>query len=1395
MTQAKRAPRLTAQDVTSDFDALRISIAPPEQIRSWSFGEVKRPETINYRTFKPEKDGLFCMRIFGPVKDYECGCGKYKRIKFKGIVCEKCGVEVTLSKVRRERMGHIELASPVAHIWFTKSLPSRIGTLLELSTKELDRILYYESYIVVDPGLTSLQERQILSEEEFVDAQDTYGEGQFEAVTGALALKKLLSQIDLKKQKEELTEELKDLTSEVRRKKVVKRLKLVSAFLASNTRPEWMVLDVVPVIPPELRPLVPLDGGRFATADLNDLYRRLINRNNRLKRLYELKAPQIIIRNEERMLQEVADALFDNSRRGRPVLGANKRPLKSLSDALKGKQGRFRQNLLGKRVDYSGRSVIVVGPQLKLHQCGLPKKMALELFRPFVYHRLEKYGLAPTLKAAKRFVEKERPEVWGLLEEVVKEHPVMLNRAPTLHRLGIQAFEPLLIEGKAIQLHPLVCKAFNADFDGDTMSVHVPISVEAQVEARVLMMSTNNILSPADGSPVIIPSKDMVLGLYYLTLARETEGDKEPVAFANMHEIEHALFHKKVALHQAVRIRMCDAEGQSHIETTTPGRLLLKQILPTHKELPFSLINKPLTSGDVSQLISLVYRFCGQDTTVTFADQLMTLGFKYSTLSGVSFGKDDLVVPEEKSTFVDDTWKMVKTYRQQYLDGLITQGERANKVTDAWGNCTDKVVGAMLKKLSQKTDPLDMNAIYMMAHSGARGSVAQMRQLAAMRGLIGKHSGEILEYPIISNFSEGLKAFEYFNSTHGSRKGLSDMALKTANSGYLTRRLVDVAQDSIIAAEDCGTSDGIEAAAIIEGGEVLSSLEERIFGRTLAETIKDENDNTLLAAGTLVDEEVLSTIVKLGLKTVRIRSVLACKLEKGICAQCYGLDIARGERVNLGEAVGVIAAQSIGEPGTQLTLRTFHLGGAAQKTAQESSVKAAENGTVSFDETSLVTNSQGQAIFIGRTMEMTLKNKKETLATYELAHGAHILVKNGSTVKKDTKLAEWDPYNTPVVTEKTGFVHFVDLVEGVSFKEVVDEATGIPKRIVLDWRQSHRGSGLRPRLVVRDENNNPVLLANGLEARYFLSVDAQIDVANGAEVVAGDVLAQLPRESSKIRDITGGLPRIAELFEARHPKDPAIISEIDGHIEFGKDYKTKRAILVVPEDKEEPAREYFVPRGKHVLIQEGDKVKKGDFIAGGSPVLQDILRILGVEVLANHLIKEVQEVYRFQGVKISDKHIEIIVRQLMQKVEITNPGDTLFLTGDQIDRQELTRTNQRLLAEKRTPAQAVPVLQGMTKASLQTSSFISAASFQDTTRVLTEAAVKGKIDKLIGLKESVIVGRLISAGTGWMVNNLKKQARTAQQTAVAEETAAPVVEAVPPKADTTPEETTPTEGG
>lgn len=1344
-------------EVTPHFDALRISIASPEQIRSWSYGEVKRPETINYRTFKPERDGLFCARIFGPVKDDECLCGKYKRIKFRGIVCEKCGVEVTQSRVRRERMGHIELASPVAHIWFTKSLPSRIGTLLDLTMKNLDRVLYFEAYVVIDPGFTPLSKGQLLSEEEYVEAQDTHGEETFTALTGGAALKKMLKEIDLEAMHKELSDELVGLSSEIRRKKLVKRLKIVKAFLTSKTRPEWMVLDVLPVIPPELRPLVPLDGGRFATADLNDLYRRLINRNNRLKKLYELKAPTIIVRNEERMLQEIADALLDNSRRGRPVVGANKRPLKSLSEALKGKQGRFRQNLLGKRVDYSGRSVIVVGPYLKLNQCGIPKKMALELFRPFVYQRLEKYGLVPTVKIAKRFVEKERPEVWDVLEEVVKDHPVLLNRAPTLHRLSIQAFEPVLVEGKAIQLHPLVCKAFNADFDGDTMSVHVPISVESQLETRVLMMSTHNILSPADGSPMIIPSKDMVLGLYYLTLAGNPLHDEH--CYGSWGEIEHALFGKHITLHTPIRARIQHPEEGSRIVETTAGRLTVYNATPKHKNISFDAVNKPLTVGDIGKLIEQVYRFCGQEKTVEFADKLMALGFEHSTNSGVSFGKSDLVVPEEKESFVQDTWKQVHEYRQQYLDGLITQGERFNKITDAWGDCTTKVSEAMLKKLSSKQTPDEMNAIYMMAHSGARGSAAQMRQLAAMRGLITRHSGDFLEYPITSNFAEGLKGFEYFNSTHGSRKGLSDTALKTANSGYLTRRLVDVAQDCIISVPDCGTEEGIYVRAVVEGGTVVSSLEERISGRVLAETLTQEDGTVIVEVGTLVSEDVLSKINLSHITEIKIRSVLKCEAERGLCAKCYGQDLTRSNLVSIGEAVGVVAAQSIGEPGTQLTLRTFHLGGAGQKSTEASELLSSHDGTVTYDKSDIVKDGQGKTIVIARSMLLTIQDSKgKERARHDVPHGACLAIQSGSVIKKGAKLAEWNSYAVPIVTEKTGIVRFVDLREGLSFKEIADEATGVSKKIVTDWRQSSRGDSLKPRLVICDDKGDILKLDNGMEARYFLSSDAVLNISDGQKVHCGDIIAQLPRESTKNRDITGGLPRIVELVEARRPKDPSLICECAGTVEFGKEYKSKRALIIKPDEENAEPVEYLVPRSKHILVQEGEHVKVGEVLVDGSPVLQDILRVLGVEMLAEYLIKEIQDVYRLQGVRINDKHLEIIARQMLQKLEITDPGDTLYLTGDHVDLRIFEALNKKMLDAGKKPARGIRVLQGITRASLQTESFISAASFQETTRVLTEAAIWGKVDRLRGLKESVIVGHLPLVGTGWLTNQLKNEA-------------------------------------
>jgi DNA-directed RNA polymerase subunit beta' len=1346
---------------TQRFDEIRISIASPERIRSWSHGEIRKPETINYRTFKPERDGLFCARIFGPIKDYECLCGKYKRMKYKGIVCEKCGVEVTLQKVRRERMGHIELASPVAHIWFLKSLPSRIGLLLDMTLKDLERILYFEYYIVVDPGLTPLKPRELITEEQYQRAMDEYGEENFTVSIGAEAVRDLLKQIDLDAEKTQLRAELKESTSEAKRKKLVKRLKLVEAFLESGSRPEWMILEVVPVIPPELRPLVPLDGGRFATSDLNDLYRRVINRNNRLKRLIELRAPEIIIRNEKRMLQEAVDALFDNSRRGRPITGASKRPLKSLSDMLKGKQGRFRQNLLGKRVDYSGRSVIVVGPELKLHECGLPKKMALELFKPFIYSKLELYGMATTIKAAKRILEKERPEVWDVLEEVIREHPVLLNRAPTLHRLGIQAFEPVLIEGKAIQLHPLVCAAFNADFDGDQMAVHVPLSLEAQLEARVLMMSTNNILSPANGKPIIVPSQDIVLGLYYLTLEREGEPG-EGMAFADIGEIHQALETKAVSLHAKVQARFhtVDAEGRRVVQRgwTTPGRMLLSELLPRHPNVPFELINRLLTKKEISAVIDAVYRNCGQKETVIFADRIMRLGFTQASRAGISFGKDDLVVPPEKHSIVRETELKVKEYEQQYMDGLITQGEKYNKVVDAWAQCTDRVAEAMMQSISQLKPNQPINSVYMMAHSGARGSAAQMKQLAGMRGLMAKPSGEIIETPIISNFKEGLTVLEYFNSTHGARKGLADTALKTANSGYLTRRLVDVAQDCIVQVEDCGTTAGLTVRPIIDGGEVVSPLSERILGRSAAKDIVDPATGAVLvAAGDLIEEDAVAAIEAADVQEVCIRSVLTCELKSGVCATCYGRDLARGTRVNIGEAVGVIAAQSIGEPGTQLTMRTFHIGGAVQRGAEQSKVEAVTDGTMVLRNCQTVRNSSGVAVVMNRNAELLILDAQDReRARHRLPYGAKILREDHAAVKRGDKLAEWDPYTLPIITEREGFAHYVDLVEGVSIIEQIDEATGIASKVVTDWKQQPRGADLKPRITLRDVNGDVVLLENGLEARYFLSADAILSVENGQEVHAGDVLARIPRESAKTRDITGGLPRVAELFEARKPKDHAIIAEVSGRIEFGKDYKSKRRILVVPEEGD--PREYLIPRGKHISVQEGDFVEAGDALMDGNPVPHDILRVLGVEALANYLINEIQEVYRLQGVKINDKHIEVIVRQMLQKVEITEPGDTTFLVGEQVDRLEFEETNEKALAAGERPAQAVPVLQGITKASLQTRSFISAASFQETTRVLTEAATAGKVDKLSGLKENVIVGRLIPAGTGAVMNRLRRLA-------------------------------------
>ena len=1350
------------------FDQIQISIASPEKILSWSFGEIKKPETINYRTFKPERDGLFCARIFGPIKDYECLCGKYKRMKYKGVICEKCGVEVTLSRVRRDRMGHISLAAPVAHIWFLKSLPSRIGLLLDMTLKDLERILYFESYIVIDSGLTPLKTRQLLSEEEYVIAQDEYGQDSFTAMIGAEAIRELLRSLDLENIAAQIKVEIAEATTELKPKKLAKRLKVIEAFINSGNKPEWMILTEVPVIPPDLRPLVPLDGGRFATSDLNDLYRRVINRNNRLKRLIELRAPDIIIRNEKRMLQEAVDALFDNGRRGRVITGANKRPLKSLADMLKGKQGRFRQNLLGKRVDYSGRSVIVVGPELKLHQCGLPKKMALELFKPFIYSRLDAKGLSATVKQAKKLVEKEKPEVWDILDEVIREHPVMLNRAPTLHRLGIQAFEPTLIEGKAIQLHPLVCAAFNADFDGDQMAVHVPLSLEAQLEARVLMMSTNNILHPANGQPIIVPSQDIVLGLYYLTLVRDGEPG-QGMAFANLGEIEHALFSKSITLHTKIKGRAWtwDENGErvSKIFDTTPGRMMLGQLLPDHVKIPFDVANQLMTKKQISAMIDTVYRNCGQKETVIFCDKIMGLGFREACTAGISFGKDDMVVPETKPEIVEATRSLAKEYEQQYNDGLITQGEKYNKVVDAWAKCTDKLAEEMMARISavRKDDAgrdKPINSIYMMSHSGARGSPAQMKQLAAMRGLMAKPSGEIIESPIISNFKEGLTVLEYFNSTHGARKGLADTALKTANSGYLTRRLVDVAQDSIITSYDCGSTSGIRMRAIIDAGQVVATLAVRILGRTAAEDLVDQDGQVIVAAGEMIQETHIDRINAAGIQEVKIRSVLTCEAKNGVCGACYGRDLARGTPVNMGEAVGVIAAQSIGEPGTQLTMRTFHIGGAAQ-IADSSFIETNFEGVVKIRNRHLARNSDGDLMVMARNVAVVVCGPDGTeRAVHRVQYGSRLKVDEGDHVKRGQRVAEWDPYTRPILTEVDGAVGFEDLVEGQSMSETVDEATGIAKRMVMDWRMNARSSSLKPALVIKGKDGKLLKLARGGDARYTLPVESIIAVDPGASVQAGDVIARISLESSKTRDITGGLPRVAELFEARRPKDHAIIAEIGGTVQFGRDYKNKQRLTIVPtEDGAEPV-EYLIPKGKHIHLQDGDIVEKGDYIVDGNPAPHDILAIKGVEELAAYLVNEIQEVYRLQGVSINDKHIEVIVRQMLQKVDITDPGDTDFLSGDQVDRLEMDEANERAIEEGRKPASGTPVLLGITKASLQTRSFISAASFQETTRVLTEAAVNGKVDTLEGLKENVIVGRLIPAGTGAAMSKFRRIATT-----------------------------------
>lgn len=1349
------------------FDRIRISLASPEKIHSWSFGEIKKPETINYRTFKPEKDGLFCARIFGPVKDYECLCGKYKRMKYKGVVCEKCGVEVTVTRVRRERMGHIELASPVAHIWFLKSLPSRIATMLDMTLKELERVLYFESYVVTEPGLTSLAERQILSEDEYLEAQAEFGEDSFTAGIGAEAIREMLINLDLEAEIERTRFDMGETGSELKLKKLSKRLKLLEAFVTSGNRPEWMVLTVVPVIPPELRPLVPLDGGRFATSDLNDLYRRVINRNNRLKRLMELRAPDIIIRNEKRMLQESVDALFDNGRRGRVITGANKRPLKSMSDMLKGKQGRFRQNLLGKRVDYSGRSVIVVGPELKLHECGLPKKMALELFKPFIYARLDAKGLSGTVKQSKKLVEKERPEVWDILDEVIREHPVLLNRAPTLHRLGIQAFEPKLTEGKAIRLHPLVCAAFNADFDGDQMAVHVPLSIEAQLEARVLMMSTNNILSPANGKPIIVPSQDIVLGLYYMSLMRDGEKG-EGMMFASMAEVEAALDNGIVSLHSKVKGRFAvkheDGSVTYEVAETSPGRLKIAEFLPKHHLISYDVVNKTLTKKEIGKMIDVVYRHAGQKATVIFADKIMGLGFREACKAGISFGKDDMIIPDAKYKLVGETQDLVSDFEQQYADGLITKGEKYNKVVDAWSKCTDKVADAMMDEAAK--DRKLINSIFMMADSGARGSKNQMKQLAGMRGLMAKPSGEIIETPITANFKEGLTVMDYFNSTHGARKGLADTALKTANSGYLTRRLVDVAQDCIVTEQDCGTSEGIELKPVVDGGDVVVSLGERMLGRTTAEDLHDPRSGDLLyPANTYIDEDMALEIDASGLQATRVRSPLTCETRYGVCGTCYGRDLARGTKVNMGEAVGVIAAQSIGEPGTQLTMRTFHIGGTAS-VSDKSVIESSNSGKIVFENDEVVEDKMGNYIVMNRNMMVQVHDSDgKELESHKVSYGTRLSVKNGSKVSRGDRLAEWDPYAMPIITEVGGTVRLLDIVDGVSAKEETDEETGISSKVIVDWRASAKGSEIQPVAVIEDKNGEPVKLGSGNIARYMLAVGAILSVNDGDEVKPGDVLARIAKGGATQRDITGGLPRVAELFEARRPKDDAVIADIDGKIEFTRDYKNKRKISILPDDETKENSSFLIAKGKHMLVQDGDKVKKGDYLLDGNPAPHDILQIMGVEALAEYLVDEVQGVYRLQGVPINDKHIEVIVRQMLQKVEVTNPGETSYLKGDQVDRIEFQEANDALLERNKdaTPAEATPVLLGITKASLQTRSFISAASFQETTRVLTEASVNGKEDMLEGLKENVIVGRLIPAGTGGNLRRYQKLANDRDQ--------------------------------
>jgi len=1327
------------------FNAMKISIASPEKILSWSNGEVKKPETINYRTFKPERDGLFCAKIFGPVKDYECLCGRYKRMKHRGVVCEKCGVEVIQSKVRRERMGHITLATPVAHIWFLKSLPSRIGNVMDLTLKELEKVLYFESWIVLDPKDTPLKKKELMTDEEYIEAKEQYGEKGFVAGIGAEAVRELLEEIDLEKLYEELRAEVITSISDTKKKKIVKRLKVVEALRKSGNKPEWMVLTVLPVIPPDLRPLVPLDGGRFATSDLNDLYRRVINRNNRLKRLQELNAPEIIIRNEKRMLQEAVDVLFDNGRRGRAITGTNKRPLRSLSDMLKGKQGRFRQNLLGKRVDYSGRSVITVGPDLRLHQCGLPKKMALELFKPFVYNRLLEKGYVTTVKSAKKMVERETSEVWDAVDEVVREYPVMLNRAPTLHRLGMQAFEPVLIEGKAIRLHPLVCTAFNADFDGDQMAVHVPLSIEAQTEARVLMMSTNNILSPANGKPIIIPSQDIVLGIYYLTRARKNVKG-EGMIFSGPEEVRSAIDAKAIALHAKIKVRI-----NGELKETTAGRVILSEIIP--EEISFDAINKLMNKKELANLIDHCYRLCGDKTTVLLADRLKDLGFKYATISGLSFAVGNMIIPDNKKNIVAQADKDVLKIQKQYMDGLITDGERYNKVIDIWAQATEKIASEMLTGISmeesvsadgKKRKVESFNPIYMMADSGARGSGQQLRQLAGMRGLMAKPSGEIIETPITANFREGLTVLQYFISTHGARKGLADTALKTANSGYLTRRLVDVAQDCIITEQDCETVDGLYVSALMEGGEIIETAGERVLGRVALQEIKDPfTDEVIVKANEAIDEALAEKIDRAGIERVNIRSVLTCRAKHGVCAMCYGRDLAHGHIVNIGEAVGIVAAQSIGEPGTQLTMRTFHIGGTA-KFDEHSTLEARHDGMVQFVNLNTAKTRENDYVVMNRHGEVhVLDEQNRSRGKYTVPYGAHLKVSDKSSVKRGQLIAEWDPFSIPILAEVDGTIKYGDIIEGKTMREEVDEATGLSRKVITEFKSGD----LRPRVSIKDNKSKTAKIpGTNAVARYLLSVGVNIVVSEGDEVHAGDILAKIPRETTKTKDITGGLPRVAELFEARKPKDFAVISEIDGTVTFGKDAKGKRKVVVTPEIGEE--KEYLIPKGKHISVQDGDRVIPGDPLMDGVNNPHDLLAIKGEKELARYLVDEVQEVYRLQGVKINDKHMEVIVRQMLRRVRITDPGDTTFIADEQVERYRFQEENEKVIAQGGRPAIGDPLLLGITKASLSTQSFISAASFQETTRVLTEASLSGKTDYLRGLKENVIMGRLIPAGTG-----------------------------------------------